>query len=267
MCCQRRARDACVYDTDACGRDGLERELKLWLAIGEDDKTGMERDVNALRRLPILASSRGGVPIGEFEGRLYKPRCGTAVSSSKVRLSVERAEIVVFPLIFTGIGERDNGDICMAVAPLGSGNRMGRAGEASVDVLDDMADAETGVVCGSLRPLRNGLKNQDGANLDVNELREELASRRCSPLVDVAVDIERFERTERIDDCDGDVLRVVAFDFGVLCNMLTGRDGSPESSEGNSVMTRLGLSSIGAILFDMMELRWVAMVRLSIIDW
>jgi hypothetical protein len=200
---------------------------------------------------------------------LYKLRCGTTVSSSKVRLSVERAEIVVFPLIFTGTGERDNGDICTAVVLLGSGNRMGRAGEASVDVvgLDDMADAETGVVCGSLRPLRNGLKNQDGANLDVKELREELASRRRSPLVDVAVDVERFERTERIDDSDGEVLRVVTVDLGVLCNMLTGRDGSPESSDGNSVMTRLGLSSIGAILLDMIELRWVAMVRLSIIDW
>ena len=30
---------------------------------------------------------------------------------------------------------------------------------------------------------------------------------------------------------------------------------------------RLGLSSIGAILVDIMELRWVSMVRLSIVEW
>jgi len=236
----------------------LERELQLGPAIGDEDRTGIERDDNALRRLPIWASSRGGVPTGEFEGRLYNPRCGTAVSSSKVRLSVDRADVVAFPLIFTGNGERDSGDICTVGALLGGGNRIGRVGDASVGGvgLDDTADAETGVVCGSLRPLRNGLKSQDGANLDVKEVREELVSRRRSAFVDeLAVEVERFECTDRTDDCDGEVLKVVADAFGVLCKILTGRDGSPEAPGGNSVMTRRGLSSIGAILVEMIELR------------
>jgi hypothetical protein len=104
--------------------------------------------------------------------------------------------------------------------------------------------------------------------LDVKEVREELVSRRRSAFVDeLAVEVERFECTDRTDDCDGEVLKVVADAFGVLCKILTGRDGSPEAPGGNSVMTRRGLSSIGAILVEMIELRCVAMVRLSIIEW
>lgn len=88
--------------------------------------TGIDSDDRALRRLLIFASSRGGVPTGEFDGRLYKPRCGTAVSSSKVRLSVERVETPTFPLIFTGNGERESGDICTVVlSVVVGGNRMG----------------------------------------------------------------------------------------------------------------------------------------------
>jgi hypothetical protein len=76
--------------------------------------------------------------------------------------------------MFTGTGERASGDICTSVVFAGAGNRMGRGGDVAVGVreLDDIADAETGVVCGSLRLLRKGLKNQAGASLDVKELRE-----------------------------------------------------------------------------------------------
>jgi hypothetical protein len=162
-------------------------------------------------------------------------------------------------LIVTGKGERESGDICTVVAFGVGGNRMGREGDVAIGVvrLEDTADAETDVVCGSLRLLRKGLKNQDGANLDVKELREELlVSRRCSPVVDeTAVDVERFDCADRTEDCDGEVLRVEKVAFGVLCKILTGRDGSSSSAAGNSVMMRRGLSSIGAILVDMMELR------------
>ena len=134
------------------------------------------------------------MPTGEFAGRLYRPRCGTAVSSSKVRLNVEREETVAFPLIFIGKGERESGDICPVVALGGTGNRIGRAGDVALGALglEDMADAETGVVCGSLMPLRNGLNNQDGVSFDVKEAREELVvSRRRSPLLDeVAVETD-----------------------------------------------------------------------------
>ena len=120
--------------------------------------------------------------------------------------------------------------------------------------MDDTADAETCVVCGSLGTLRNGLNNQDGANFDVKEVREEpLVSRRRSTFVDeVAVDVERFESTEA---CDGEILRVVTVVFGVLVRMLTGRDSSTCPSGGNSAIIRRGLSSMGAILVDMIELR------------
>ena len=120
-----------------------------------------------------------------------------------------------------------------------------------------MADAETGVVCGSLGPLRNGLKSQDGANFDDKELREELlVSRRRWLSVDkAAVNVELFDCTDRTEDSDGDVLRVVTTVCGVLCKILTGRDGPTGPSGGNSAMMCRGLSSIGAILVDTIELR------------
>jgi len=88
------------------------------------------------------------------------------------------------------------------------------------------------VVCGSLGTLRNGLKSQDGANLDVKELREAalVSRRRSRVVVEIAVDVERFDFTDRTEDWDGEVLRVVTVILGVLCRILIGRDGSPGPS-------------------------------------
>jgi hypothetical protein len=60
ICCHRRARDPCAYDTEDCGRDGSERKT------GEDEENWAVDEVTvALRRLPNVDSSRGGVVIGE----------------------------------------------------------------------------------------------------------------------------------------------------------------------------------------------------------
>lgn len=82
MCCHRRASEDCAYDTVFVGCDGFDS------ATGEEEN-GAERVLAvALRRLPNVSSSRGGVLIGER--RANEARWGIGVSSSNVRLRVER---------------------------------------------------------------------------------------------------------------------------------------------------------------------------------
>lgn len=180
------------------------------------------------------------------------------VSSSNVRVSVEREEAVVFPLIFMGKGERDIGETCADAGFGGWANRIGLAGDVAVGVVDDEdePDAETAVVCGSLGPLRKGLNSHEGVSFDVKDVRDELlASRRRSPFIEAAVDAERFDFVERIEDCDGELLKELKVAAGVLFRILVGRESGGKPSGGNSKLMRLGLSSIGAILADIIELR------------
>ena len=60
------------------------------------------------------------------------------------------------------------------IALVGGASRIGRA----ADIVDGLVDTEIGVVCGSLGPLRKGLKSQEGANLEVKVLLEELVESR-----------------------------------------------------------------------------------------
>lgn len=58
-----------MYDTANWGREGFVRELDC----GEEDDSGMLSDVRVvLRRFPKVASSRGGVFMGEY--RDMEPR-------------------------------------------------------------------------------------------------------------------------------------------------------------------------------------------------
>jgi len=100
-------------------------------------------------------------------------------------------------------------------------------------------DADTCEVCGSLCPLLKGLNNQDGASLAREPRAEELRG----AFEDVA---DIVERKEWIEDCDGEALNPL--NKGVATAV-------GESSGGRSMITRLGLSSIGAIFVDMIEFR------------
>lgn len=169
------------------------------------------------------------------------------------------------PLMVIGPGERDSGEILTELFLEGfAGWRIGRAGDVVGGELDGdaTADAETAVVCGSLGPLRKGLNSQEGANFDVKDgfALEELAVRRFSSCIDVpfVVADERFDRTDRIDDCDGDELSVVKVAVGVFSNILAGREGpgTGNPSSGRSFITRMGLSSIvGPIFVETIEFR------------
>lgn len=103
------------------------------------------------------------------------------------------------------------------------------------------AEADTSDVCGSLGPLLNGLKSQEGANFDANVTREvgwELRGVFEEPA-------DRLERSDLIDDCEGDVLSVVT--TSVLGNLLG------VSSCGKSTTIRFGLSSMGSIRVGRIE--------------
>ena len=187
------------------------------------------------------------------------------LSSSKVRLSVEREDALGLGLMVIGPGERDNGEV-LTVLFLEDfpGWRIGRAGDVAVGVLagDPTADAETTVVCGSLGPLRKGLNNQEGANLEVKDgfVAGVSAFRPFSSFIDVTfvVPDEQFDRTDRIDDWDGDALSVVKVAVGVFSNTLGGREGpgTGNLSSGRSLVTLMGLSSIvGPIFVEMIEFR------------
>lgn len=104
------------------------------------------------------------------------------------------------------------------------------------------AVADTCDVCGSLGPLLNGLKSQEGANLDANVTREE-AGWELRGVFEEPTD--RLERNDLIDDCEGDVLSVVtASVLGILFGV---------SSCGKSTIIRFGLSSMGSIRVGIIE--------------
>lgn len=124
-------------------------------------------------------------------------------------------------------------DVC--AAGVGAGTRV-----VGVWLIEE-ADADIGEVCGSLGPLRKGLKSQEGASFDA---REPFVGVCWVADVDEADSVERKDRTE---DCDGDILMPLN---ATVTDPLEG-----ESSGGKSTTTRLGLSSMGAILVAITELR------------
>jgi hypothetical protein len=154
-----------------------------------------EFKVVVLRLFPNASSSRGGVFRGEC--RVYEARWVIGVSSSKgrfkVELNVDRPDDVV-PTV-TGLEE-----LAIEVVLLVGDTTGNRAGVAGVARLVE-ADAETEDAWGSLGPLRNGLNNQDGANLVLREARKE-GVLLVRPLVafDDDVDDDFVERAERIED-------------------------------------------------------------------
>ena len=89
-------------------------------------------------------------------------------------------------------------------------------------------EAETCDVCGSLGPLLKGLNSHDGASL-AKVPRAEVSRDAFEDIV---------ERNECIDDCDGEVLSPL--NIGIAKVLV-------KSSGGRLTITRLGLSSIGAI--------------------
>ena len=97
-------------------------------------------------------------------------------------------------------------------------------------------EAEIGEVCGSLGWLRKGLKSHEGASLDA---RVALGA----AIWDVRVvedDAERLERSDMIEDWEGDLLTPLNVTAPVF-NM------PGECSGGRSRELRFGLSSIGSI--------------------
>jgi hypothetical protein len=109
------------------------------------------------------------------------------------------------------------------------------------------------------------LNNQDGANLELRDARKEgaLLERPLVALDDVDDDL--VERAERIEDWEGDVLKLPS----VTPNKAFDVDGS---SGGRSLIIWRGLSSIGGILDDridlveIMEFRCDIRERLSKVD-
>jgi hypothetical protein len=100
--------------------------------------------------------------------------------------------------------------LCATVGFAAAGRRGAEGATAETGDAEpglDVADAETVVVCGSLGTLLNGLKSQDGASFDATDVRDALVSLECRGAV---VEVEDFvDCTEWIDDCDGEVLRLV----------------------------------------------------------
>lgn len=129
-----------------------------------------------------------------------------------------------------------------------------RIGDTAMGVVD--ADADTGDVWGSLGPLLNGLKSHDGASLAASELREDPVSRVLRGFEGLLDWLDCVERIERIEDCEGEVPSPPKPAAPRM--LLAGPSG------GNVIMICLGLSSIGAILVDMIELRCETTVRLSL---
>lgn len=72
-------------------------------------------------------------------------------------------------------------------------------------------------------------------------------------VVEIVVETEREDLTDFIDDWDGEVLSPVT----------EGMRPSSLPSGGSSMIIRRGLSSMGVIRVDAIELRWDIMVRLS----
>jgi hypothetical protein len=105
--------------------------------------------------------------------------------------------------------------------------------------------AATADVCGSLGVLLNGLRSHAGANFDAMESLEKVESRRRGPwaLKNLAVATERVEATDRIEDWEGDVLRLFVKRLDVL-------ETERGSSLGRSMAIGLGLSAIGGTLVD-----------------
>jgi hypothetical protein len=97
------------------------------------------------------------------------------------------------------------------------------------------------------------LKSHDGANFEDIAGRVIILSRGWGSVVDEdepVVDVDWAERTERIDDCEGDVLNTPV---EAARKRLSEHAGS---SLGRSLIIRRGLSSIGVIPAEMTELRW-----------
>lgn len=174
-------------------------------------------------------------------------------SSSNVLLRPER---VVDWLFLIATGRRGDRLTCETVGFEAAGIRIGEevlgnvsAGGGVVEVLGE-AEADTCDIWGSLGPLLNGLKSQEGANLDGSNPREVVVweLRVFTELVD------RVERNDLIDDCEGDVLSEVT--DSVLCVLVGG------SSGGKSIIVCFGLSSIGSIRGGTREFRFEFLLSL-----
>lgn len=217
-----------------------------------------EFKVVVLRLFPNAGSSRGG----EFRGerREYEARWVVGVSSSKgrfkVELSVDRPGDA--PTV-TGLDELAI-EVVLFVGEITGNRTVVTDGVRLVEADADMADA-----CGSLGPLRNGLNNHDGANLELREARKEpVLPVRPFVAFEDAVDDDLVERIERTEDWDGDVLKLLRETPSKTVEV----EGS---SGGRSLIIWRGLSSIGGILEDRidlveMEFRCEIKERLSNVD-
>lgn len=174
------------------------------------------------------------------ERRIKDALCGMRVSSSKVRLRLERlAELFLMAI----------GIICWTVGVTGAGIRRGDwgatgggSGEGATWAEEEEADAEICDVWGSLGPLRNGLKSQAGASFDAR-LPFEMVIR---PGV-LLEEVDLSDCTERMEGA-GDVV-------GSLKDIAALRRPPGGPSGGSSFMIVLGLSSIVAIRDAAIEFR------------
>lgn len=188
----------------------------------------------ALRRFVERVSSQG-----VFKGDLRNgARLGTTVSSSNVRLTTVFAGIGLIATGCTGVSEVTAG----AVVAFGGTGARGAIGAVTIGVVPGEAEADTGVVCGSLGPLRNGLNSHEGASFDKLDLAG-------LDVVGALESLDSVERTEWIEACEGEVLRPVAI-AGVSIFPV-------EVSSGRSLIIRLGLSSIVVILLEPVKARFL----------
>lgn len=167
---------------------------------------------------------------------MREPRCVNKTSSSKFRPEPPARALTVALLIYIGLGVRSGRDslgaagIVLPFEP--DADDMG----ASVAWGLVTPSADTAEVSGRLGPLlANVFQNHEGVNFDaplssglvVLELREP------SPTIVVDPALEEFEiveRPERMEDCEGDVLR--ASDGPAVNNDWIGFTSGDSSSAG-----------------------------------
>lgn len=173
-------------------------------------------------------------------------RCGTKVSSSNVRLRLERFAGVF--LMAIGIGECDFPTVAFDAGGIRIGDDGVTEGRGIVILVGEgEACADICEVWGSLGPDLKGLKSQDGASFEVNPRVDFGVREPPGCLEDTADRLDFTERNER----DGEVLDAPKT-----------LSGGP--SGGNSMMMRFGLSSMGVILVvAIIEFRCEAVCRFS----
>lgn len=191
---------------------------------------------------------------------MSEPRCGVGTSSSRWRPNPPARACAVGLLISIGFGDRERCVGTLRGAEDVDATAWVGVNDACVGVLLGVSgafgvvtpDADTGEVSGKLGPLRaNVFQNQEGVNLDdFSDGRLRLELRELVPMrvVDGACEtVDAFDLPERIDDCDGELLR--AGPLPVTDSLWSDRAvWCIDVSAGRSTIIACGLSSIGGIL-------------------